>query len=97
MILFQLMDGDIIVYQLVPPPQPPVTLPTARDYFKYLFYKVFLSEKKSYFYLFYFFIIASIYIHNLFHIINAYFPRRKESFKYLLIIFLLLSGGSKFL
>jgi len=39
-ILEELMDGDIIVYQLVPPAAPPLPLPTARDYFKDLFYKV---------------------------------------------------------
>ncbi|XP_023345461.1 ubiquitin carboxyl-terminal hydrolase 7 isoform X1 [Eurytemora carolleeae] len=36
----QLMDGDIIVYQLDPPADADYELPTARDYFRDLFYKV---------------------------------------------------------
>ena len=38
--MFQLMDGDIIVYQLEPPADAHYELPTALDYFKDLFYKV---------------------------------------------------------
>lgn len=34
------MDGDIIVYQLDPPADADYELPTARDYFRDLFYKV---------------------------------------------------------
>jgi len=39
-ILEELMDGDIIVYQLEPPADAHYELPTALDYFKDLFYKV---------------------------------------------------------
>lgn len=39
-ILEELMDGDIIVFQEEPPPDHTYELPTARDYFRDLFYKV---------------------------------------------------------
>ena len=39
-ILEELMDGDIIVFQLDPGPDHNFELPTARDYFRDLFYKV---------------------------------------------------------
>ena len=39
-ILEELMDGDIIVFQMDPGPDHNFELPTARDYFRDLFYKV---------------------------------------------------------
>ena len=39
-ILEELMDGDIIVFQQDPGPDHGFELPTARDYFRDLFYKV---------------------------------------------------------
>ncbi len=36
----QLMDGDIIVYQLEPAPEAEYELPTAREYYRELFYRV---------------------------------------------------------
>ena len=39
-ILEELMDGDIIVFQMDPEPDHSFELPTARDYFRDLFYKV---------------------------------------------------------
>jgi len=39
-ILEELMDGDIIVYQLEPPPDAKLELPNVKEYFKDLFYKV---------------------------------------------------------
>ncbi len=38
--VFQLMDGDIIVYQLEPAPEAEYELPTAREYYRELFYRV---------------------------------------------------------
>ena len=38
--MFQLMDGDIIVFQIVPPPEAEYEFPTAREYFRELFYRV---------------------------------------------------------
>ena len=34
------MDGDIIVFQIVPPPEAEYEFPTAREYFRELFYRV---------------------------------------------------------
>jgi hypothetical protein len=34
------MDGDIIVFQIEPTPDAEYELPTARDYFRELFYRV---------------------------------------------------------
>jgi hypothetical protein len=34
------MDGDIIVYQLEPAPEAEYELPTAREYYRELFYRV---------------------------------------------------------
>ena len=39
-ILEELMDGDIIVFQEEPDQENDYELPTARDYFRDLFYKV---------------------------------------------------------
>lgn len=39
-IMQELMDGDIIVFQEEPSTQNSYELPTARDYFRDLFYKV---------------------------------------------------------
>lgn len=39
-VLEELMDGDIIVFQTEPPPDAEYELPTARDYYRELFYRV---------------------------------------------------------
>ena len=47
-ILEELMDGDIIVFQQDPGPDHGFELPTARDYFRDLFYKVFRLLTKNF-------------------------------------------------